>query len=366
MNFVYHKILLPACAVMVFFVLCIPLATPSPTYAANDITVTLQIPIMGELKIPVCQSQPELGTDGKLHEVLICTGIAKYIAIVYQWGVAFAAILAVLAFSYAGVLWLIAGGDSGKVTESKKVMGNAIIGLLLALGSYMLLNAINPNLVTFNPLRVPGIAKIALNLTPVSFEDLEDSGDADGSLDTSTMSSAGIYCPKSGGASEFLKIINSFSGKVAYRYGAKGGPPPYKEQENQGGKYIEFNTSCPANNICLDCSGFISMVYTCAGLPSPGGGTANIFPGTEIITSVDSGNFSINGKTLRPGDLVGYMPNEDTSGRNIGHVIMYAGDGIFVETYGGGKMGRQPGANPAQTRMTDALLQKYRHIKRIP
>lgn len=150
---VYACVILGAC---LFF-------NASPVHA-DSITVALQIPIMGEVKIPICQSQSETGPDGKPREVLVCTGIAKYISIVYQWTVAFAAILAVLAFTYAGVLWLIAGGDSGKVTESKKVMGNALIGLLLALGSYMLLNLINPNLVAFKAIRVPGIGTINLDL----------------------------------------------------------------------------------------------------------------------------------------------------------------------------------------------------------
>jgi|GEM_PF-6466228 len=146
-----------------------------PAYADNNVTVTLQIPIIGTTSIPVCAST--LGTDGK--QILECTGIAQYIAIVYQWAVAFAAILAVLAFTYAGILWLTAGGDQGKTTESKKVMGNAIIGLLLALGSYLLLATINPNLVAFNPLVVPGIARIELDLKQVETTG-EETGDTGG------------------------------------------------------------------------------------------------------------------------------------------------------------------------------------------
>jgi hypothetical protein len=134
-----------------------------PSHAAvSDINVSLQIPVLETKSITVCETT--LGPDGK--QLLECTGIAKYISTVYQWAIAFTAVLAVLAFTYAGVLWLIAGGDSGKVTESKKIMGNALIGFLLALGSYMLLNLINPNLVAFNALRVPGIATIDLDLTP--------------------------------------------------------------------------------------------------------------------------------------------------------------------------------------------------------
>ncbi|GEM_PF-3685043 len=137
---------------------------------AESIDVVLQIPISGETKIPICKSSGGTG-------LLECGGIATYIGIVYQWGVAFAAVLAVLAFTYAGVLWTIAGGDAGKVTESKKVMGSALVGLLLALGSYMILNVINPNLVAFKPLGVKPITKISLSALDI---DLGRTGGKDG------------------------------------------------------------------------------------------------------------------------------------------------------------------------------------------
>ncbi len=147
MTFPRYKIPVRALMISIFFV-------SLPAFAA-EINVALQIPISGKQSVQVC-----LGD--------FCGGIGEYITIVYQWGVAFAAVLAVLAFTYAGVLWLIAGGDSGKVTESKKVMGNALVGLLLALGSYMVLNAVNPNLVAFKPIEIPTVKTIALNLTPAS------------------------------------------------------------------------------------------------------------------------------------------------------------------------------------------------------
>ncbi len=174
----------------IFFLMSLYLI-PSPVHA-DSLTVALQIPIIGETKIPICQSHSEIGTDGKPHEVLVCTGIAQYITIVYQWATAFAAVLAVLAFTYAGVLWLIAGGDAGKVTESKKVMGNALIGLLLTLGSYMLLNLINPNLVAFKPIRVPGTAEIKLDLKEIL---------------TRIRPPTGTCCPPLVAASEVLTLM---------------------------------------------------------------------------------------------------------------------------------------------------------------
>ncbi len=128
--------------------------TLSPAHAA-DINVALQIPISGKQSIQVCVGD-------------FCGGIGEYVAIIYQWAVAFAAVLAVLAFSFAGILWLTAGGDQGKTSESKKIMGNAIMGILLALGSYLALTTINPSLVHFQPIRVPAVKSITLNLTPAT------------------------------------------------------------------------------------------------------------------------------------------------------------------------------------------------------
>lgn len=140
-------ILVPLIGGAVFF-------ASSPTFA-TDINVALQIPISGKQSIQVCVGN-------------FCGGIGEYISIIYQWAVAFAAVLAVLAFSFAGILWLVAGGDQSKTSESKKIMGNAIMGLLLALGSYLALTTINPGLVHFQPIRVPAVKSITLNLTPAS------------------------------------------------------------------------------------------------------------------------------------------------------------------------------------------------------
>lgn len=74
------------------------------------------------------------------------TAIGIYIKAVYEFLVRAAAILAVMMFSYGGLLWLTAAGEKGRVGEAQKVMTNALIGLVLALGSYTILYAINPKL----------------------------------------------------------------------------------------------------------------------------------------------------------------------------------------------------------------------------
>jgi hypothetical protein len=62
----------------------------------------------------------------------------------------------------AGFEWLTAAGDSGKIKHAREKITNALIGLVLALGSYTILNTINP-------------ALLSLQLHPIKMVRLEDS-----------------------------------------------------------------------------------------------------------------------------------------------------------------------------------------------
>ncbi len=141
---------------LLFAIILVILATFSAISIAHagNISVPLQIPISGEKSITVCVGE-------------FCGGIAKYISLIYEWLVGFAAILAVLAMTWGGVQWLISRGESGKIQEARKVIGNAVIGLTLALSSYLILTTINPKLVTFNPLRIKQISPLALEINEV-------------------------------------------------------------------------------------------------------------------------------------------------------------------------------------------------------
>ena len=48
--------------------------------------------------------------------------------------------LALLAFVYGGVLWLISGGSSERVTRGKQTMIGAIIGLFIVFASYTIIH----------------------------------------------------------------------------------------------------------------------------------------------------------------------------------------------------------------------------------
>lgn len=72
---------------------------------------------------------------------------------VYRFSIAFGAIALVFFVVYAGYLYMI-GGETGKAS-AKTMIQNAIIGILLLLGSYVILTFINPNLVIYKPIQAP-------------------------------------------------------------------------------------------------------------------------------------------------------------------------------------------------------------------
>ncbi|MFA6534618.1 MAG: pilin, partial [Patescibacteria group bacterium] len=81
--------------------------------------------------------------------------IAEAISSLYKFGVSAAAILAVIMIIVGGFIWLTSAGNQTQITEAKGYIFGAAIGLLIALGSYVLLYTINPELVRLKPIKIP-------------------------------------------------------------------------------------------------------------------------------------------------------------------------------------------------------------------
>lgn len=77
-------------------------------------------------------------------------GLPGYIAAVYRYLIAVSGILAGIMITYAGVRWLLSAGSPEKIADAKKKISEAIIGLLLVVSSYVILQTINPALVTLS------------------------------------------------------------------------------------------------------------------------------------------------------------------------------------------------------------------------
>ena len=85
----------------------------------------------------------ETGVDGDFT-------LGKYINIIVNIVIGVAGLLAVVMIIFGGVQYMTTDAIAGK-SEAKGTITNAIIGLLIALGSFVILNTINPQLLKIDP-----------------------------------------------------------------------------------------------------------------------------------------------------------------------------------------------------------------------
>lgn len=75
------------------------------------------------------------------------SGPAFHILALYNFAITFAAIFAFVMIVIAGFLWVTAAGKPDQISRAKGLIFNAILGLLLLLGSWVILRTIDPGLV---------------------------------------------------------------------------------------------------------------------------------------------------------------------------------------------------------------------------
>ncbi len=74
--------------------------------------------------------------------------ICDYIIAIYKYAIAIVGIFAVVAIAIGGAIWVLSGGSGARVTEGKSWVIGGLLGLLLALGSFILLASISDEFVT--------------------------------------------------------------------------------------------------------------------------------------------------------------------------------------------------------------------------
>lgn len=76
------------------------------------------------------------------------TSYGAYVVEIYQFGLWTVGIAAVLMISVGAFMYITSAGNTSQMGKAKEFIFDAIIGVILALTSYVLLNTINPALVT--------------------------------------------------------------------------------------------------------------------------------------------------------------------------------------------------------------------------
>ena len=95
-----------------------------------------------------------IGPDGRYNRYLNIPFLGQYIGAIYRFGVITLGVAAIAYLFRGGLIIAMSGGRAEDMTQAKDVIRRGTVGLLIGIGSYIILFTINPELVRFQNLRV--------------------------------------------------------------------------------------------------------------------------------------------------------------------------------------------------------------------
>ncbi len=128
----------------------------SPLALAED-SSSVEAP---ELQVAIGDSVVKLDTISCTETSCSIDWISEYVAAIYKYGVGVAAILAVVMIMIGGFVWLTSAGVPERIGKAKDFIISALSGLLLALFSFIILQTVNPELVSLGALNVQSVQEI--------------------------------------------------------------------------------------------------------------------------------------------------------------------------------------------------------------
>lgn len=135
------------------FIIILTITSFSTAQAADVLEFKPQVPIPG-----MSASEPAGAVVGNK---VVSTLLPRYIDTFYNYGLSIAGLLAAVMLMAGGTLWLVSGGDSGKVGQAKDIISGSLIGLIILFSAYLILNTINPELLKMKPISMSGIGTVA-------------------------------------------------------------------------------------------------------------------------------------------------------------------------------------------------------------
>ncbi len=220
-----EKKMIPPKILLSIFAVILIMLVPAPSLATED---TCDLPTVA-IEVPI-------GTVGSV------AGLTKYISVLYQFLVGGVGILAAVMIMVNGLRWAAAAGNSEQISEAKSGIVGALIGLLLALSSYLILTNINRNLVYLPEICPEGI-QFSGTLSQTGW-DVCPNG-------TVTECSEADYCQYDGGC-ECVNVGTGEKEFVCRPIGTEALPTNYRCKED------------------ANCSGYASGSLECVGANATG------------------------------------------------------------------------------------------------
>ena len=118
---------------------------------AKDIrNLELNVPL-GDLKQ---LSPPTTIPDEGGKSYIVIPWIAEYVGAAFRYGLLLGSALAVFMIMIGGISYILAGANMQMLDKAKGMMWQSVIGLVVLMLSYMVLNIVNPNLVVLPSIKI--------------------------------------------------------------------------------------------------------------------------------------------------------------------------------------------------------------------
>jgi hypothetical protein len=131
-------------------------AGPGPSEASAAPPAEIRPPpfLIPTLQYTIPSLAPFTQPGGSFKEGYEVPYLAQYITGIYGWALGAVTVLAIAMIVWGGFKWQTAGGNAERVGSAQGTIRNALIGLLIAMSSYLILWTLNPALVEFRALRI--------------------------------------------------------------------------------------------------------------------------------------------------------------------------------------------------------------------
>lgn len=127
------------------------------------------VPVTPQLGVPI----PGLTFTPATREggVVTVPFLAQYINAAYRYAVSVILVIAIIMVVWGGFRFLLGSASVGNISKAKEVIRDAVVGMLLVIGAYIILQTVNPATTELRSLELSSIVEQQINLeTEADFE----------------------------------------------------------------------------------------------------------------------------------------------------------------------------------------------------
>lgn len=189
------------------------------------LSILIALPQAGQAQVTITNSGITSGPIVFTPEVPIATFNGKitvsaetfgqYVKAVFIYFIWSVGILAVVMVTFGGIKWVSAAGNPTRIHDARDIINNAIIGLIIALTSIVLLQTINPALTNFPGLVLATVSGKVLNIEQ---EILKQVGEFPSCSATQVLSYPRQACSQSGTKIVCVDGLNTWINNAAAKY----------------------------------------------------------------------------------------------------------------------------------------------------